>query len=528
MRNQTSALILVFFWFLNLTFSTAAQTLSEEQIDNLLKKVEVQTIDAREMALVPLRVILEVALERSLSMGASRLGEESAKSALTGTRERNHPSIQTSYGLSKNPSSSFSSSSSCSGYACGSSSTTNTLSATFTQRLDSGITYGLTLTDTVSKSTQLIRPEEGGTVKSGTTVDPSGKYSLRSFVSIPFFQDSGFEINNIPVKMAKIAVDRAGWSTRLTRLNLLKQIASIYWDMVGIYESIEVQKKSVTLSKQLLSDNEARSRAGLLRATEVMAAETQLLRDRQILDSLKYDALRVEDQVRAALNLPELPVGLFPSDKPRERLEDLPDKKELLKKIIGKDSQLALNRASLMQNRHEIQQLKNRMDTNLDLDLSYTLNGYSKSTMGGTGDFGNSDLQGMSASLSWAFPIGDRNTQEQLKQKNLERRQIELQMQERESELRVTVESIFRSIRLFGHELQTAKKVIKLYENQLENEILRSKVGQSTSFQLSQHQKNSAESRQQEIMIRVRLEKAFLELLVLSEDLFDYYQISID
>ena len=69
MRNQTSARILVLFWFLNLTFSTAAQTLSKEQIDNLLKKVEVQTIDAREMALVPLRVILEVALERSLSMG---------------------------------------------------------------------------------------------------------------------------------------------------------------------------------------------------------------------------------------------------------------------------------------------------------------------------------------------------------------------------------------------------------------------------------------------------------------------------
>ena len=181
-----------------------------------------------------------------------------------------------------------------------------------------------------------------------------------------------------------------------------------------------------------------------------------------------------------------------------------------------------------MQNRHEIQQLQNRMDTNLDLDLSYTLNGYSKSTMGGTGDFGSSDLQGMSASLSWVFPIGDRNTQEQLNQKNLERRQIELQMQERESELGVTVESILRSIKLFGHELQTAKKVIKLYENQLENEILRSKVGQSTSFQLSQHQKNSAESRQQEIMIRVRLEKAFLELLVLSEDLFDYYQINLD
>ena len=74
----------------------------------------------------------------------------------------------------------------------------------------------------------------------------------------------------------------------------------------------------------------------------------------------------------------------------------------------------------------------------------------------------------------------------------------------------------------------TAQAVSRLSEEQLKNEIERLKLGKSTSFQVSQYQQDLARSRQQEIMIRVRFEKSFLELLVLTEDLYDYYQLNVD
>jgi outer membrane protein TolC len=64
-----------------------------------------------------------------------------------------------------------------------------------------------------------------------------------------------------------------------------------------------------------------------------------------------------------------------------------------------------------------------------------------------------------------------------------------------------------------------------LSEKQLNNEIKRLKLGKSTSYQVSQFQQDLARSRQQEILKRVNFEKNFLELLVLSGELYKYYDL---
>ena len=103
--------------------------------------------------------------------------------------------------------------------------------------------------------------------------------------------------------------------------------------MVGLLETIEVKKKAVELSEKLLRDNQARLEAGVLNSTEVRTTETQLMRNRQSLLSSRLDALRIEDQVRAALNLKNLPVGLFPSDKPKTQFA-VPGKRF---RVVGKN-----------------------------------------------------------------------------------------------------------------------------------------------------------------------------------------------
>lgn len=520
-------MLLIIAWFFSETGQLQAQqTLSEEELAALLERVEITTIDEREMALVPLHEILAIAMERSLTLKASQLGEEKARSAVTGATARNNPSLQLSYGYSKTPS--LSSSSTCTGYACGTSTTSNSINSTYTQRLDNGMSYGLTYTDTVSQSTKLDRLEKGGAISSGTTYDPSAKSSLRSFVSIPFFQDSGTEINNIPVRLAEIAVERSHWSTRSTKLTLLKQTASTYWDLVGILESIAVQKKAVALSEKLLRDNQARFKAGILSSTEVKVTEIQLLRDKQNLLSWKQEAMKVEDQVRAALNLGALPIGLYPSDTPKVHPLDTEDLNTMLKKIYANDTQIALNEASLKQNKFELDQQLNKQETDLDLDLVYTLNGYSTSAFGGTGDFGQGDLHGFSTTLTWTVPLGDTATAEKIRQKRFQNRQLHLQIEERKSELRVTLQSLIRLLTLLKQELKTAQAVIRLSAEQLHNEIERSKLGKSTSFQVSQFQQEVVRSRQQEIMTRVRFEKTFLELQALTNEIYEFYHLPRD
>ena len=501
------------------------QTSYTEETAKLLEQVNLKTVDGREMAEVPLKLVLQLAIDRSVSLQSSKLGNQAALHAVTAAQERNTPSLTTSFGYSKTPS--ISASSSCSpSQLCGSSTSSLSFSSGYSLRTDSGLTYGLTYAEKNSKSTVLSLLEMGGEVTTGTTGEALSTSSLTSSVSIPFFQDSGTEFNEIPVRLAEIGVTRGQLNSKQTEMSLLKQVASIYWDLVGLLETIEVKKKAVELSEKLLRDNQARLETGVLNSTEVRITETQLMRNRHSLFSSRLDALRIEDQVRAALNLTNLPVGLLPSDKPKTQFAVPEDVSVLLEKIYANDSQIGLTQASLEQNSYQLEQELNKQKTNMDLSLSYILNGYSKGFFGSTADFSKSKLHGMSATLTWEVPLGDQATTENIQRKRLDQEKLTLQIVDRKSQLDVSLQSLLRSLSLIEKEKQTAAAVSKLSKDQLRNEIERFKLGKSTSYQISQYQQDVVEAEQQEILIRIRQEKIGVDLLALTGEFKEKYELS--
>ena len=494
------------------------QTSYTEETAKLLEQVNLKTIDGREMAEVPLKLVLQLAIDRSVSLQISSLGNQAALHAVTAAKERNTPSLTTSFGYSNNPS--FTS------QLSGSSTSSLSFSSVYSLRTDSGLTYGLTYAEKNNKSTVLSRLEMGGEVTAGTTGDAFSTSSLTSSVSIPFFQDSGTEFNELPVRLAEIGVTRGQLNSKQTELSLLKQVASIYWDLVGLLETIEVKKKAVELSEKLLRDNQARLEAGVLNSTEVRTTETQLMRNRQSLLSSRLDALRIEDQVRAALNLKNLPVGLFPSDKPNTQSAVPENVSVLLEKIYANDSQIGLTQASLEQNSYQLEQELNKQKTNMDLSLSYILNGYSKGFFGSTADFSKSKLHGMSATLTWKVPLGDQATIENIHRKRLDHDKLILQIADRKSQLNVSFQSLLRSLSLIEKEKQTAAAVSKLSKDQLHIEIERFKLGKSTSYLISQFQQDVVEAQQQEILVRIRQEKIRVELLALTGEFNEKYELN--
>ena len=126
--------------------------------------------------------------------------------------------------------------------------------------------------------------------------------------------------------------------------------------------------------------------------------------------------------------------------------------------------------------------------TNLDLDLSYTMSGYANTPLVSAGDFIDSGLHGFQAALTWTVPLSDQATPEKIKQKKIQQEQILLNIDSRKSELDVSLQTILRDLELAEQEVSTAQAVVKLVEEQLQNEIERFKLGQGTSFQVSQFQ----------------------------------------
>ena len=184
-----------------------AETLSQEEIQRLLKRVEVLQFDGRDMAQVPLKLILEVALERTLAFKSLALSEEAAQTQMIGTRERNHPTLQTSFGYSNSASQGNSPNTD------GLSTNVNTLSSTLSKKLDNGMSYGFTLSERNTQRTTLTA-ENWSSVERSNSYDPYSETSLSANLKVPFFKDAGFEVNNLPVKLAEIGVERAYWNSR--------------------------------------------------------------------------------------------------------------------------------------------------------------------------------------------------------------------------------------------------------------------------------------------------------------------------
>ena len=155
-------IVKIWILFLALSPTYLAETLSQEELQMLLKQVEVLQFDGRDMAQVPLKLILEVALERTLAFKSLALLEEAAQTQVIGTRERNHPTLQTSFGYSK------SASLGSSPDAIGSSTNVNTISSTLSKKLDNGMSYGFTLSERNTQSTTLVA-EDWSSVESTTS-----------------------------------------------------------------------------------------------------------------------------------------------------------------------------------------------------------------------------------------------------------------------------------------------------------------------------------------------------------------------
>ena len=438
-----------------LTIQAQGQSSLTNETEKLLKQVNLRTLDGREMAEVSLELVLKLVMEHSITLKAAKLGTTLAKHSLVAAQERNTPAVTSSFGYSRTPS--LSASSTCSpNELCGSNSDTTSFSSAYSQKSDIGITYSLTYSEQNTKSTTLSLSEMGGEVITGSTGEPLSKASLTGSVSIPFFQDWGTEFNGIPVSLAEIGIERSNLNSEQTELSLLKQVASIYWDLVGILETVEVKKKSVSLSEKLLRDTKARFKLGLLNATEVQATENQLLRNKHSLLSSSIDALRIEDQVRAALNIKNLPVGLYPLDRPANQIAISENISDLQKKMYENDSQISLKKASLEQIRYQLEQEFNKQKTNLDLNLSYILNGYSKNFFGGTSDFSKSKLHGISATLTWNVPLGNQAIDENIQHKRIEKQQLIMQIEDRKSQLDLNLQSQLRSLSLIEKEKQNA------------------------------------------------------------------------
>lgn len=491
-------------------------------LETILKSYgfELKKEGERRVVEVTLHQVLQLALERNLTLQSVRMGENIASSVLDAARERFNPTLtsKADYAKTVTPSSAVIPPA----FASLSASNVFTLSSELSKPTESGIEYGLKYTEKQSQVGSSSIATDGADAGPFTTGTQIGVSALTGSLTVPIGQDFGSEFNTIPFRRAEAGFTGSRLTTRQTELSLLQSTASTYWDLVAALENVRVQEDAVKLSEQLLADNQQRLQAGVLSPFDVQVTETQLARERQTLLTARSDVLRIEDLARALLNLQVIDFQILPLDRPQVHEERL-DYDPLLQKVFDSNPDIKQLENQLLTNGLDLQEAQNKDRTNLDLELFYTLQGVKGSPFGGVSGFTKTNLDSYGATLTWTLPLFDVQTRESIRQRTLERERLRLQLESRKSDLTVSLQSALRQLSVARDQVETAGVAKRLAEEQLKNEIERFRVGESTSFQVAQSQQDAASAQVQEILARLGFERNFLQLLALTGEIYGRY-----
>jgi len=502
--------------------ASAQKTALKFQLESM--GITVKEEKGRLIAEATLRQVLKMAQMWNVALKSIKVGETIAQSVLEASRNRFNPILTNSVDYERGVNASFFSSLSTDNFLSLAGSDSITLSSELTKSSESGIQYGLTFTE------QRIRALSSNIASSGS--EPARQFggdwvyssAVTGSVTIPIGQDFGASLNNIPVRRGELGLTASRLDIRQRELSLLSLTAETYWNLMASLENLKVKEEAVVLSKRLLSENRLRLEAGVLSPFDVQVTEAQLAKEREQLLVAKSDVLRIEDLVRSILNLGKVDIAMRPLDRPKVRRPKL-SQAQLLKKLFEKNTELRQLQNRLTANSLDLEEARNKDRADLDFNLFYTFKGYSESAGKGREGFSYDADDSYGASLTWTIPLFDVATRQKIRQRLLERKRLELDIANVKSGLNVRLQSVLRQIRLSTEEVETARISKSLAEEQLKNEIERFKVGESTSFQVSQFQQNASEAKVREILAQVRFERNFLAMLVLTGDLFETYGI---
>ncbi|MCG8338008.1 MAG: TolC family protein [Proteobacteria bacterium] len=512
-----------------LTFGTAQTKVSAQTVNldpELLKQFNFVTEDGQVLVEVSMQALLTLALERATTIDILAIDREIASENYLAAKEMYNPSLSTSVGVQRSLTATGTniSGSSSTSFLSLQAQDTSSLSATWSKKITNGISYSVGYTKASSQTNTGEKVEEDDSFSGwDKSDDPLYSDQVTASVSIPIFQDWG-DINNAPEYKSRIGLETAGYQSQKTILELLKLVAGIYWDLVGVEKNILSLQASEALSRQFVSDTKIKMELGVLDPIEVKQGESQLLTVQQSLLTENFKKKQIEDQIKVALNLQDLPYGYRATEKMAQRKQDF-DFDVLLKQVYENSQDLALLQSQLKLNGIQLKEAHNKAKTDLDFSVEYQLYGYGKSVADAASSLGESGYNDYQVGLTWNIPLFDKQTPKEIRQRNLENSKLLLQISDLKAQLKVTLQSIIRNLKLAEQGIKLATTSVELAKDLLEKETEKFNLGNSTSFRVSQVQQDLTDAEKNKTISEVNYEKSYLELLIVTGKIFAEYSL---
>ena len=349
-----------------------------------------------------------------------------------------------------------------------------------------------------------------------TSFDPTLQSGFQLAFSQPLLRDRTIDSARHQYAIARRNQDSSDLRFREAVVQTVAAVKQAYWALKATRANVEVQQRSLDLARELARENRIRVAAGQIAAIDLVQAEAEVAQRRESLIRAHAAADDAEDALRRLIvNAGD---GSFWKVRiePVEELSAialLPDIDAAVARALDERYDITRAGHELENTQTTIEFLDNQRLPDVRLETSYRGNGLAGTqflrgggfpgSIVGTRNRGFADALGQvftddyptwSLGLTVSYPIGRSFEAASLARARLERRQTAQRIASLRIEAAETVRKAGRQIRSTAERIEAARAGASLAQERLEAEQRRFGVGLSTTFLVTQAQRDLLEA----------------------------------
>ncbi|MGC2661654.1 MAG: TolC family protein [Bryobacteraceae bacterium] len=356
--------------------------------------------------------------------------------------------------------------------------------------------------------------------------------SIGITVDQPLLRGFGMDLNRrfIHIAQNQERISRLVFNQQL--IDTISAVIRLYWDLVALNSDVRVKEEAVAAAKRLYEDNKSQVEVGTLAPLQLTQAAAEVGRTNQ--DLINSNSLVAQQELilknvltKSGASDPMLDsVHLVPIDTIEVPPSDnLPGVEELIAEAFRNRPDLAQYQLQIANSNLQLKGSKNELLPQLDVIGNATNNGLAGTVnpagpaptsgaplVGGTGTLWEQILQRdyptYSLGIQLNLPLRNRVAQADVARDELQLRQSEVRMRQAQNQVRVEVQNALLAVQRARASYNAAVETRKLQEEALGAERERLAVGESTSFQVIQFQRDLEQARSSEVIAQDDYAKA--------------------
>jgi len=342
--------------------------------------------------------------------------------------------------------------------------------------------------------------------------DPNLQSGIQAAFSQPLLKDRPIDAARRQYVVAKRNRESSELELREAVVQTVAAVKQAYWTLKAAIANVDVQQRSLDLAAELARQNRIRVDAGQIPPLDLVQAEAEVAQRRENLIQARATAGDAEDRLRRLIMDPSdaafWRVSLDPTDTPPEP-GAVPDADAAVAAALSERYDLARAANDLENAKTEVAFLGNQRLPDVRLEALYRGNGLGGTQIVRTGPFPgvitgthdrgfgsalgqtfSSDYPTWSLGVTVSYPLGRSAEEASFARAGIERDQAARRVASLRLDAAEAVRRAARQVRSTGERVDAARATAALAERRFNDEQRRYDVGLSTTFLVTQAQRD--------------------------------------